>query len=75
MMNDDQRERRLIEFLALEWRGLVVRRELPDGSAELYFPQPDHPRWATASATFSVRHAWAQAVIRFGAGVRLRPAR
>ena len=43
MMNDDQRERRLIEFLALEWRGLVVRRELPDGSAELYFPQPHHP--------------------------------
>ena len=43
MMNDDQRERRLIEFLALEWRGLVVRRELPDGSTELYFPQPHHP--------------------------------
>jgi hypothetical protein len=43
MMNDDERERRIIEFLALEWRGLVVRFELPDGSAELYFPQPDHP--------------------------------
>ena len=41
-MNDDERERRVIEFLALEVRGLVVRRELPDGSAELYFPQPDH---------------------------------
>ena len=27
---------------ALEERGLMVRRELPDGSAELYFPQPDH---------------------------------
>jgi hypothetical protein len=43
MMNDDERERRVIEFLALEVRGLVVRSELPDGSAELYFPQPHHP--------------------------------
>jgi hypothetical protein len=43
MTNDDERKRSLIEFLALEVRGLVVRRELPDGSAELYFPQPDHP--------------------------------
>ena len=42
-MNDDERERRVIEFLALEVRGLVVRSELPDGSAELYFPQPHHP--------------------------------
>ena len=74
MMNDDQRERRLIEFLALEWRGLVVRLELPDGSAEPYFPQPDHPRWATARATFSARHARARAVIRFGAGARLSAA-
>jgi hypothetical protein len=37
MMNDDERERRLRWFRALEERGLVVRRELPDGSAELYF--------------------------------------
>ena len=43
MINDDERERHSIEFLALEVLGLVVRRELPDGSAELYFPQPDHP--------------------------------
>jgi hypothetical protein len=43
MMNDDERERRLRWFRALEERDLVVRRELPDGSAELYFPQPDHP--------------------------------
>ena len=42
MIDNDWRERRLVEFLALEVRGLVVRRELPDGSAELYFPQPDH---------------------------------
>jgi hypothetical protein len=27
----------------LEVLGLVVRRELPDGSMELYFPQPHHP--------------------------------
>ena len=43
MTNDDERERRSMEFLALEVLGLVVRRDLPDGSAELYFPQPDHP--------------------------------
>jgi hypothetical protein len=43
MMSDDERMRRVSEFLALEARGLVVRRDLPDGSAELYFPQPDHP--------------------------------
>ena len=43
MINNDERERRLIEFLALEVLGLVVRRELPDGSMELYFPQPHHP--------------------------------
>ena len=34
MIDNDWRER---------LRGLVVRRELPDGSAELYFPQPHHP--------------------------------
>jgi hypothetical protein len=43
MINNDERERRLRELRALEERGLMVRRELPDGSAELYFPQPDHP--------------------------------
>jgi hypothetical protein len=43
MIDNDWRERRIIEFLALEVRGLVVRRELRDGSAELYFPQPQHP--------------------------------
>jgi hypothetical protein len=42
MINDDERERRLMELLALVL-GLVVRRELPNGSAELYFPQPHHP--------------------------------
>jgi hypothetical protein len=39
----NERERRLIELRALEARGLVVRRQLPDGSAQLYFPQPNHP--------------------------------
>ena len=43
MMNDDERERRLMELLTLEVFGLVEHRELPDGSMELYFPQPDHP--------------------------------
>jgi hypothetical protein len=43
MINDDERERRLIELLTLQVLGLVEHRELPDGSAELYFPQPDHP--------------------------------
>ena len=43
MIDNDWRERRLVEFLALEVRGLAVRRELPDGSTELYFPQPHHP--------------------------------
>jgi hypothetical protein len=43
MINDGEREHRLRWFRALEERGLVVRRELPDGSAELYFPQPNHP--------------------------------
>ena len=43
MINNDERERRLIELRALEARGLVVRRQLPDGSAQLYFPQPNHP--------------------------------
>lgn len=43
MINDDERERRLIELLTLKALGLVEHRELPDGSAELYFPQPDHP--------------------------------
>ena len=38
MIDNDWRERRLVEFLALEVRGLAVRRELPDGSTELYFP-------------------------------------
>ena len=74
MIDNDLCERRSVEFLALEVRGLVVRRELPDGSAEPYFPQPDHPRWATARATFSARHARARAVIRFGAGARLSAA-
>jgi len=43
MISDEERERGLMELLALEVLGLVVRRELPDGSAELVFPQPDHP--------------------------------
>ena len=43
MINDDEREGRLRWFRELEERDLVVRRELPDGSAEPYFPQPNHP--------------------------------
>jgi hypothetical protein len=43
MIDNDDYERRLRELRALEGRGLMVRRELPDGSAELYFLQPDHP--------------------------------
>ena len=43
MINDDERERRLIELLALKVLGLVVHRDLPDGSAEPYFAQPHHP--------------------------------
>ena len=43
MINDDERERRLIELLTLKVFGLVEHRELPDGSGELYYPQPDHP--------------------------------
>ena len=43
MINDDVREARLMELLALQVFGLVEHRELPDGSAELYYPQPDHP--------------------------------
>jgi hypothetical protein len=43
MINDDERERRLIELLTLKVFGLVEHRVLPDGSGELYYPQPDHP--------------------------------
>jgi hypothetical protein len=43
MIDNDEYEHRLRELRALEERGLMVRRELPDGSAELYFPKPDHP--------------------------------
>ena len=43
MISDDERERRLMELLALKVLGLVVHRALPDGSGELYYPQPDHP--------------------------------
>jgi hypothetical protein len=43
MINDEERACRLRWFRALEERGLAVRRELPDGSAELYFPKPNHP--------------------------------
>jgi hypothetical protein len=49
MINNDERERRLIEFLALEVLGLVVRRELPDGSTELYFSTASSPRRAVVS--------------------------
>jgi hypothetical protein len=62
MINDDERERRLIELLALEVLGLVVRRELPDGSAELYFPQPHHPDVASFRAATTLHWRTPRAV-------------
>jgi hypothetical protein len=43
MINENERELRLIEVIALQALGLVEHRQFPDGSAELYYPQPDHP--------------------------------
>jgi hypothetical protein len=43
MISDEERERRLIELLTLQVFGLVEHRVLPDGSGELYYPQPNHP--------------------------------
>ena len=34
---------RLLKLKRLELRGLVIREPLPDGSAILHYPQPDHP--------------------------------
>ena len=34
---------RLLKLKMLEVRGLVIRKTLPDGSAILHYPQPDHP--------------------------------
>jgi hypothetical protein len=34
---------RLLKLKMLEVRGLVIRETLPDGSAILDYPQPDHP--------------------------------
>ena len=34
---------RLVKLKMLELRGLVIRETLPDGSAILHYPQPDHP--------------------------------
>ena len=34
---------RLLKLKMLELRGLVIRETLPDGSAILHYPQPDHP--------------------------------
>ena len=34
---------RLVKLKMLELRGLVIRETLPDGSAILDYPQPDHP--------------------------------
>ena len=43
MINDHERERHWIELVAFKALGLVEHRELPDGSAELYYPQPNRP--------------------------------
>jgi hypothetical protein len=34
---------RLLKLKILELDGLVIRETLPDGSAILHYPQPDHP--------------------------------
>ena len=40
--SDDQISR-MVTLMMLELRGLVIRETLPDGSAILHYPQPDHP--------------------------------
>jgi hypothetical protein len=40
--SDDQISR-MVKLIMLELRGLVIRETLPDGSAILHYPQPDHP--------------------------------
>jgi hypothetical protein len=50
MINNDERERRLIEFLALEVRGLVVRRELPTARRNYIFRSLITPTWAFRAA-------------------------
>jgi hypothetical protein len=35
---------RMLKLTRLEIRGLVIRETLPDGSAILHYPQPDHRR-------------------------------
>jgi hypothetical protein len=41
-LSDDQ-ILRVVKLMMLELRGLVIRETLPDGSAILHYPQPDHP--------------------------------
>ena len=41
-LSDDQ-ILRMVKLMMLELRGLVIRETLPDGSATLHYPQPDHP--------------------------------
>jgi hypothetical protein len=42
VLSDDQISR-IVKLMMLELRGLVIRETLPDGSAILHYPQPDHP--------------------------------
>ena len=39
----DEQISRMVKLMMLELRGLVIRETLPDGSAILRYPQPDHP--------------------------------
>jgi len=39
----DEQISRMVQLRMLELRGLVIRETLPDGSAILRYPQPDHP--------------------------------
>ena len=39
----DEQISRMVQLMMLELRGLVIRETLPDGSAILHYPQPDHP--------------------------------
>ena len=39
----DEQISRMVQLRMLELRGLVIRETLPDGSAILHYPQPDHP--------------------------------
>ena len=39
----DEQISRMVKLKLLELRGLVIRETMPDGSAILHYPQPDHP--------------------------------